>query len=346
MKKNFVKAFTVAAFATLISTAPAMAGQWKTGAGNNASRWWYANDDGSYAANGWHQINNVWYYFDNSGWMLANTTTPDGYFVNADGAWVQNNNTQTTNSGNDDSDRYVVRDDEVCKDDFYLESNFDKSADFSKYERELFNLINEDRASRGLNTIKWDDTIYQACKSLAQEEADDSIINDITTRPDGAPWYTIFNDFNSEYAKDAMYKYSISGISGNMYVAPEFVFKQMMLYSNSKEVLINENAVKGAAAFYDYEWVIILSNDYDSSSSHSSSTKSTKSSSSTKSTKSSKSSKSSSSSLDDMSDEDFQSYAQEQSGDSDEFVARNNVRYLRPGTAEYDAFNSLINYDD
>ena len=38
---------------------------------------------------GWQLSNNKWYYMDiNSGLMLSNTTTPDGYKVDASGAWV------------------------------------------------------------------------------------------------------------------------------------------------------------------------------------------------------------------------------------------------------------------
>lgn len=44
------------------------------------------------------------YYFDGNGYMLANTTTPDGYTVNADGAWTVNGVVQTksvaVNNGN------------------------------------------------------------------------------------------------------------------------------------------------------------------------------------------------------------------------------------------------------
>ena len=37
---------------------------------------------------GWQQINGNWYYMDQrSGKMLANTTTPDGYYVNASGVY-------------------------------------------------------------------------------------------------------------------------------------------------------------------------------------------------------------------------------------------------------------------
>ena len=38
---------------------------------------------------GWYQIQNKWYYFMPDGSMLANTVTPDGYFVGADGTWIQ-----------------------------------------------------------------------------------------------------------------------------------------------------------------------------------------------------------------------------------------------------------------
>lgn len=49
---------------------------------------WY--DESYYepaAAIGWKQINGTWYYFNNEGKMLKNTTTPDGYYVNSNGVW-------------------------------------------------------------------------------------------------------------------------------------------------------------------------------------------------------------------------------------------------------------------
>ena len=72
---------------------PAMAGSWKNGAGDNAARWWYDNGDNTWAANGWRWIQDgvsECYYFDAEGWLLTSTTTPDGYTVNADGAWTVN----------------------------------------------------------------------------------------------------------------------------------------------------------------------------------------------------------------------------------------------------------------
>ena len=76
-------------------------GSWQS----NSTGWWYQNADGSYPVNAWQQINGSWYYFNESGYMVAsiwignyylgengamvtNTTTPDGYVVGSDGAWI------------------------------------------------------------------------------------------------------------------------------------------------------------------------------------------------------------------------------------------------------------------
>jgi len=36
---------------------------------------------------GWVKDNGKWYYLASSGKMLRNTYTPDGYYVDASGAW-------------------------------------------------------------------------------------------------------------------------------------------------------------------------------------------------------------------------------------------------------------------
>lgn len=57
---------------------------WKEIDGN----WYYFNSDG-YMLVGWQNINGKWYYLDlNSGKMLVNTATPDGYYVNSSGVYV------------------------------------------------------------------------------------------------------------------------------------------------------------------------------------------------------------------------------------------------------------------
>lgn len=95
----------MAAAVNSAASADAMAGVWiRDGKG-----WWYRNADRSYTVNNWQLIDNKWYYFNEvgymkTGWilwngqwyycgsdgaMLANTTTPAGYYVGSDGAWIQ-----------------------------------------------------------------------------------------------------------------------------------------------------------------------------------------------------------------------------------------------------------------
>ncbi len=50
--------------------------------------WYYTNESGAMQT-GWVEVNHKWYYLDEKGAMLANTTTPDGFEVDANGAWIQ-----------------------------------------------------------------------------------------------------------------------------------------------------------------------------------------------------------------------------------------------------------------
>ena len=99
MKRFKIGVAVMAAIMTIGNIVPAYAGVWTKGVSKDA--WWYNNQDGSYLKDGWHWVdgNNdgvaECYYFDNNGWMLSNTKTPDGYNVNGNGAWVNNGAVQT-----------------------------------------------------------------------------------------------------------------------------------------------------------------------------------------------------------------------------------------------------------
>ena len=88
--KKIVALLMTAAIA-LGTTMTSMAASWQL----DSIGWWWQNDDGSYPTNSWQWLDGngdgvaECYYFDGNGYMLANTTTPDGYQVNADGAWVE-----------------------------------------------------------------------------------------------------------------------------------------------------------------------------------------------------------------------------------------------------------------
>ena len=50
--------------------------------------WYYLNQSGSMET-GWFTVSDKWYYANESGSLAINTTTPDGYTVNANGEWVE-----------------------------------------------------------------------------------------------------------------------------------------------------------------------------------------------------------------------------------------------------------------
>ena len=54
----------------------------------NSYGWWYQRANGTYPNSEWEIINGIWYYFDTNGYMLADTTTPDGYMVDSSGAML------------------------------------------------------------------------------------------------------------------------------------------------------------------------------------------------------------------------------------------------------------------
>lgn len=90
-----VAAVSVAAMMTV--------GVFAVGWQHNVTGWWYGTNEANttWHANCWQWIdgNNdgiaECYYFDQNGYMLASTTTPDGFTVNADGAWTVNGVVQT-----------------------------------------------------------------------------------------------------------------------------------------------------------------------------------------------------------------------------------------------------------
>ena len=79
-----------------LASMTAYAGTWE----KDSTGWWYNNGNGTWPASSWQWIDSngdgsaECYYFNQSGYLLQNTTTPDGYTVNADGAWTVNGSVQ------------------------------------------------------------------------------------------------------------------------------------------------------------------------------------------------------------------------------------------------------------
>lgn len=90
-----MKRFKIIVCATVLSmimSIPACAGQWFS----DGYGWKWINDNGTVSANTWQWIDGNYdgiaecYYFNPQGYCLLNTITPDGYMVNASGAWMVN----------------------------------------------------------------------------------------------------------------------------------------------------------------------------------------------------------------------------------------------------------------
>lgn len=113
------KMFSILSISTLLWTAGMVA----TVYANPAGAWkqdnkgtWYQYSNGTYPKSSWLQIDGIWYHFDDigymsvskwiytNGWyyvgadgkMLVNTKTPDGYYVNETGLWIENTAQNTT----------------------------------------------------------------------------------------------------------------------------------------------------------------------------------------------------------------------------------------------------------
>lgn len=97
MKKHICLCMSlfISAVLTLSTASISFAAGWTS----DSVGWWYDNGDGSYKLNEWFaDSNGKYYYFGPDGYMLHDTTTPDGYQVGADGAWIQGGASQQSGS--------------------------------------------------------------------------------------------------------------------------------------------------------------------------------------------------------------------------------------------------------
>lgn len=94
MIKKGLTVLALSMFFLSFSILDANAGMWKQGNSNDPNAWWYDNGDGTFPVSTWMWIDGnedgiaECYYFDETGKMLSDTVTPDGYTVDQYGAWT------------------------------------------------------------------------------------------------------------------------------------------------------------------------------------------------------------------------------------------------------------------
>ena len=107
--RRIYKTIAVLSLTASLATIPmtAYAGMWQ----QDSTGWKVRQDDGTYLTNQWYQSpeSGLFYYLGADGYMMINSTTPDGYQVDANGVWIQSTQKAepvvqpTQSSGSDDS---------------------------------------------------------------------------------------------------------------------------------------------------------------------------------------------------------------------------------------------------
>ena len=97
MKRSATKLVMLTGIMSAFFSINALAG-WRL---DDSARYWWDNGDGTYPVSQWQWLDgnldgiSECYYFDEQGYMLRDTTTPDGYMVNSEGTWVVDGVIQT-----------------------------------------------------------------------------------------------------------------------------------------------------------------------------------------------------------------------------------------------------------
>ena len=202
-KKNWImKVFMTTCLFVALSTNLTFASGWTKGISKNA--WWFDFGNGDYFKSSWQWIDGnqdgiaECYCFDENGWMYENTTTPDGYTVNENGAWTINNvvqtktsdlipknNTNNMNNGNNTASNNFT---ETKNNNLTETRNNEKNQsieDFNErqeeYRADLLRRVNKHRDRQGLNTLEENDYLQE----MAQIRAEELSIRYSHIRPEG-----------------------------------------------------------------------------------------------------------------------------------------------------------------
>ena len=169
---------------------------WVKGESKNA--WWFDFGNGDYFKSSWQWIDGnqdgiaECYCFDENGWMYENTTTPDGYTVNENGAWTINNvvqtktsdlipknNTNNMNNGNNTASNNFTetKNNNLTE----IKNNEDFSEKQDEYRADLLRRVNKYRENNSLNTLEENDYLNE----MAQIRAEELSIRFSHIRPNG-----------------------------------------------------------------------------------------------------------------------------------------------------------------
>ena len=179
-KKNWImKVFMTASLFIALSANLVFASGWTKGISKNA--WWFDFGNGDYFKSSWQWIDGnqdgiaECYCFDENGWMYENTTTPDGYIVNENGAWTVSNIVQTKTSDlipkNNTNNSVNTASNNLSETRNYEENqgNEDFSERQDEYRADILRRVNKYREKNGLNTLEENDYLNEMAQIRAEE---------------------------------------------------------------------------------------------------------------------------------------------------------------------------------
>ena len=232
---------------------------WVKGEGKNA--WWYDFGNGDYFKSSWQWIDGnqdgiaECYCFDENGWMYENTTTPDGYTVNENGAWtvinivqtktsdlIPKNNTNNINNGNNTTSNNFTE----TKSNEENRNNeiFNEKQD--EYRADLLRRVNKYREKKGLNTLEENDYLNE----MAQIRAEELSIRFSHIRPNGG---TLIGE------------YGVNGeIATNGSKTPRDAFLAFKVSKQHNELMLKSKYLTFGSGYYvdgngKSYWVILFS---------------------------------------------------------------------------------------
>jgi len=233
-KKNWImKVFMTTGLFIALSTNLTFASGWTKGISKNA--WWFDFGNGDYFKSSWQWIDGnqdgiaECYCFDENGWMYENTTTPDGYTVNENGAWTVNNIVQTktsdlipkntNNSVNTASNNFTE-----TKSNEENQGNEDFSGRQDEYREDLLRRVNKYRDKQGLNALEENDYLQE----MAQIRAEELSIRMSHIRPNGelADGYGLDGEIitkGPKTPKDAFLAFKVSKQHNKLMLDREFL---------------------------------------------------------------------------------------------------------------------------
>lgn len=252
MKKALITASVLVMTATMRITCSAAGWQ------QNETGYWYQNGNGTWPANTWQWIDGnqdgvaECYYFDRNGYMLSNTITPDGYIVNADGAWVVNGALQTQ-SFIVNGICYNVGSNGVISNDKDVIDSPSESTGTEAYAKEVLQIVNQERQAAGKAPLEWDDEL----SICAAERAKELVEKFSHTRPDGSSCFTILKENGIQYLTAG------ENIAMGQ-TSPEQVMNSWMNSTGHKNNILSSSYGKiGVGCYYAdgrYYWVQMFTN--------------------------------------------------------------------------------------